>query len=172
MNDLEVSRFVSYHLCLSNLEWKDFLVDGVYAILGRVVEDPFLTKEQVIMLFEQERFPAIAFAFSMDHFEKVEVKNGWIVKALLPVIEMHPFAVRVSEGKLLEKDFGKGSIYIGTSVSYPTLAKVNDEVVFTKDHFEEAKIFAGWRKFIRKNTQLGKIKFDGKEYTGSFRVGK
>ncbi|MCH9811848.1 hypothetical protein K0U07_03680 [bacterium] len=169
---LEASRFVSYHLSLEKEMWERFLPEGYFAVLGRVVEDPFLTKQQVIELLGREKFPALGFAFSADHFEVMEVKDKRIVKPLLPVVEIQPFAVRVSEGKLLEKDFGVGSMYVGASVSYPTLAKVDGEVVFTKDHFEEAKTFAGWRKWIRKETTPGIISAEGVEYRGTFRVGK
>ena len=167
---LEASRFVSYHLSFDGPLWEEFLPDGFYAVLGRVVEEPFISKEHVKETLDQEKFPALGFALSADHFEVVEVPQGKIARQKLPVVEIEPFAVRVSEGKLLEREFGEGSIYVGATFSYPTLAKVEGEVVSTKDLFQEAKLFASWRKWIRTRTKLGTIAVDGIDYRGTFRV--
>ena len=164
------SRYVHYFLLLTKAELLEFLPDGYYVALGKVLADPFLSKEKVA---EASDFSAIGFALSKDHFSFVNIPNrGQIAKENLPVMHIKPFTfLLTSNGKILEDTSGVGAIDFGLSFSYPILFQKEEKVVFTKDHFEEAKIFMTMRSFIRKKTKPAKLLLHGEKLQTSFRIG-
>jgi hypothetical protein len=172
-SNFHASRYVSYFLLLTKEELMDLLPEGLYVLLGKVLEEPKVTREEIIEQIHAARVSVAGFAYSADHFDFIEIPGrGKIAKERLPVIEIKPFAFMItSDKKILENTFGVGSVDFGISLSYPTLFSRDGEVANTKDHFLEAKVFGEMRSFVRKKTKACKLLIDGKEHRTSFRIG-
>ncbi len=172
-SEFQASRYVSYYLLLTKEELMELLPVGFYVLLGKVVEDPVISRKAVLEQIVTERVCALGFALSKDHFHLLDISGrGKIARAQLPVIEIKPFAFMItSDKKILENTFGVGSVDFGISLSYPVLFSRDGQVANTKDHFKEAKIFKQMRAFVRNKTKPCKMAIHGKEYKASFRVG-
>lgn len=172
-NNFQASCYAAYYALLTKEELTEFLPEGVYAYLGKVVEDPFISRKDIIEEIQAGTISAAGFAYDKKHFDIIEIPmRGKIIKQKLPLIEIKPFAFMItSERKILENTYGIGSVEFGICLSYPSLFSQNGEVIKTRKAFLEAKAFGEMRSFIRKKTKPCKLIIDGKEYRSSFRIG-
>jgi hypothetical protein len=169
----EQAQLVSYHLLLQETELMDLLPSGVYAVLGKLVQNAIISKEEVIAMAMGQRMHKVGFALHGSHFRQVEVPGkGMIAKSVLPVVEISPFSFLITSDGVLLEQAGIDSIEFGLTFSYPMLFSVGDKVEKTREKFSEATIFHGMRGWIRKETKLATFTYKGKCLKGSFRIGK
>jgi hypothetical protein len=171
-NKLLASQYVFHNMLLSKDELNNLLPEGVYVILGALIENPVMTKNEFIDLsFEKETFK-VGFSFEMDAFEFLEVGKGQIAQLKKPVVEIKPFTFTItSEHTLLEEPNSKDSWRFGLSFSYPRLYSQGSEVVKTRGLFKEADFFDEMRVFKRKMTKPAIFDYKEKKLMGSMRVG-
>ena len=169
----EVSQFVSYPLFLAKEELEELFPDGVFVCLGKILQNPIISKKEFIAMAVGERMNMVGFALNLDHFTFMEISGtGVIAKACLPVVEISSFAFMItSQGKLLEQT-GKDCLFFGLCISYPMLFSISDVIEKTREKFLEATIFHGMRGWIRKETKLGEFTFEEKVVKSSVRIGK
>ncbi len=169
----ETSQLVSYHLLLAKSELEGLFSEGFFVFLGKIVNDPIISKEEFLTMATSERMNMIGFALTLDHFAFMEIPGkGMIAKAVLPVIEISSFALLItSQGKILEQA-GKDCLYFGVSISYPMLFSVSEEVEKTRKQFGEAELFHAMRGWIRKETKSAEFIYEGKVLKSSCRIGK
>ena len=171
-NKFLASQYVFHNMLLSNDELKTLLPEGYYVILGVLVDNPVMTKDEFIELSCLDQPFKVGFAFNIDSFDFLDVAKGKIAQVKKPVIEIKPFSFTItSEDKLLEEPNAKDSCSFGLSFSYPRLYSEGGEVQKTRGCFKEADFFDEMRVFKRKMTKPAHFDFREKKLMGSMRVG-
>lgn len=174
-NNFLASKYIYHHMLLSKEESEKLLPDvGFYVILGKVLSNPFISKQELIQIAENSRIDAVGFALTKDHFDFISVGESKVIaKQNRPIIEIKPFAFMLSSnGDLLENVFGKGSIDFGLSFSYPMLFQQANNVVKTMGNYKEWDIFQEIKIFKRKNTVPAQFIYKNNRLNGSFRIGR
>ena len=169
----EKAQLVSYHLLLSQAELESLLPDGNFLYLGKMVERPIISKQEMISAALGEKMHKVGFAFSLNHFSMMEIAGkGVIAKSVLPVVEISPFSFLITRDGALLEQAGIDSIEFGLTLAYPMLFSVGGKVEKTREKFDEAAVFHGMRGWIRKETKLATFEYNGNILKGSFRIGK
>ena len=173
-NSFQASKYTLHSMLLTKEELEIVAPVGKYVILGKVLKDPVITREEFLGMYEKGRIDALGLALSLDHFAFIPVPGrGVIAKIAKPVIEIKPFAFMItSSGELLENIFGKGAIDFGISFSYPLLFQEEDEVVKTRGRYLEWDIFENIKAFKRGKTAPAQFMLNERRLNGAFRIGK
>jgi hypothetical protein len=173
-SNFQASRYLHHHFLLTEEEINQIAPFGTYVILGKVIENPIISRDDFIKMASEGRMQTLGFAYDKSFFNFIQIpKRGAIAKQNKPVIEIKPFAFMISsENKLLENVFGKDCIDFGIDISYPTLFLSEGGVIKTKGLYKEWEEFDKLKLFKRKFTIPAQFMIDGSRVNGSFRIGK
>lgn len=182
------SKFIKIPLLADLSEMQALVADDFLIFeVGRLLENVELSKEEFLTRYQNyienlKNGKKAAFPFSLIFTKKretVEIKSieqRFLVKPILPVIQLQPAFVRYSQKSFQTQVYGNECISWGVQFSYPFLFQDDKSFEIEKvrvcEKFPNTELFLKLQKWVRRHTEATPFLVENRRVNVPIRLGK